>query len=165
MPLQEPPRTSKRLRFSRLQLVGMIAMAAVPILAMAGVFSPRSSTLAARSDAIEIEVKYSNRARLSLALAMDLKVTNVSAETIDDVRVSFDESYLSAFTSVSMTPSPETVTPDATVVHLGDMGAGEAKAINIELKPASPWHRQGKVRASAERGPGAEVTLSTWVLP
>jgi hypothetical protein len=60
---QGPPQIRRRLRFSPLQAIGILALLSIPALALAGVFGTDVSSASAESEGLRVDVTYPGRMR------------------------------------------------------------------------------------------------------
>ena len=86
----QPPDIRRRLRFERFHLVGLLAFAAVPVLALFNVFGERWERASTRAGALELRVLYAERYRYRQLSSVEVLVTNTSSRWIDTLTVAFD---------------------------------------------------------------------------
>jgi hypothetical protein len=81
------------------------------------------------------------------------------------VEVGFDASYISNFSDVTFTPSVDTVTDTTYIVNIDEVQPGETRQVSLSLKADAHWRHQGAIIVSPEEGPGAQLSVTTWVFP
>jgi hypothetical protein len=111
------------------QAIGLILIAALPIMALAGAFDPDRTTLEGRSASINATLEYPERVPFSSLAHMRLKVTNLSNRLLDTVLVEFDTAYLARFTQINILPQPQRVF----AVALTDLKPQEKREVLVEM--------------------------------
>lgn len=150
----------RRIALTRKQWIGLPFLAAVPILALAGVFGERSMTTSARSGPILITVRYPERFRYRQMQSLDVSVRNVSTRVLDTVRVALDTSYVMRFIGVRIEPAPQS----DFVVPLTNLKPSETRLVSAELTGDRYGVHQGRVVATSGVD-SATVVLRTIVFP
>ena len=161
----QPPRFERRLNFRPLQIVGIVYLLILPVLAVLGVFGESFDSVDASGAALEMTVDYPSRFRYKMLNTITVEVHNVSGETLDTVTVSFDASYIDQFSTVTFTPSVETVTGNEYQVELTDIGPDETQVVTVEIQAERYWRHSGTITASPGSGEPVEVEISTTVFP
>ena len=160
---QEParaPEVSRRLNFTRKQLIVMPLFAAIPILSLFGLFGERRAAVYAASRSVAMSIRYPRRFRYRQVQSLDIAIRNVSARVIDTIDVSLDTAYVSRFSSVRIEPAPRA----AFTVAITDVQPGESRLISAELWGDRYGRHQGRIRAVV-RGDTAAATVQTIVFP
>lgn len=158
--LPRAPAMRRRIALTRKQWIGLPVLAAVPVLALAGVFGERSTTTAARSTTIQIFVRYPERFRYRQVQSLEVSVRNVSTSPLDTVRVALDTSYVTRFAAVRIEPAPRT----AFVVALTNLKPAETRLVAAELTGDQYGVHQGRVVVTSGVD-SAAVALRTIVFP
>ena len=157
---QSPPRTARRLSFTRKQLIGLPLLLTVPILTLLGVFGERSTRVSARSKALTIAAQYPERFRYRQVQSLQVSVTNITSRVLDTVHVSLDTAYISRFSSVRIEPAPH----DAFAIDLRAVKPGESRLISAELWGERYGRHRGCILASTGSDT-ARLEVSTLVFP
>jgi len=144
----------------RLQLIGMPFIAALPLLAMFGVFGDRSTSVEASSGALHARVEFPTRLRARPSRPITVTVSNTSAETMDTITVAFDSAYVDRFTGVTFVPSPD---EDYTVA-MTEVGPGETRRIRVEMQAQKAGAHAGRITIRA-RDNRLDVPVRTIVFP
>jgi len=156
----EPPHPARRVTLTRKQWLGLPLIILVPVLALFGVFGEHRSEIQLRGRALSVIVRYPDRFRYRQLQRLDIALRNTSTRTIDTLRVSFDTSYISRFSSVRIVPSPRL----AFVVDLLGVAPGETRLITGELWGEQYGLHRGRIVASAGSD-SAVVEIRTLVFP
>ena len=163
-PLQDaPPQAPElggRISLTARQVLGLPLLAAVPLLAVLGVFGERATTAVARSAVTEVTVTYPSRFRYRQVQPLRVTVRNRSATTIDTVFVSFDTAYIARFSSVRFDPA----VTSAFVVPVARLGPGVAALVSAELWGEAYGRHRGRVVVST-KGDSLSIPISTIVFP
>lgn len=154
------PELPRRVRLRPLHWVGMAIIAAIPVCAAFGLFGSSATTGSASSPSIEVTVDYPTRCRYEVLELLEVRVRNRSSQTIEEVTVVFDPSYLNGFSQAQFTPSPER----AFEVELKQLKPGETQLISAEIQGEKYGRYRGAIvaRAGAE---SASVDVSTFIFP
>jgi len=156
----EAPSIRRRLALTRKQMLGLPLLAAVPVLALFGVFGERRADVRAASAAVEMLVRYPERFRYRQIQPLDVTVRNISQRAIDTLRVLLDTGYLSRFSSVRIDPAPGA----AFVVTFTNVKPGESRVVSAELWGERYWSHRGRLVATAGAD-SAAVEVRTLVFP
>lgn len=156
----EAPKSDGRISLTAKQVVGLPLLAAVPLLALLGVFGERAATAVARSNAVEVTVTYPARFRYRQVEPLRVAVRNTSANTLDTVLVSFDTAYIARFSSVRFDPA----VTSAFVVPVSHLAAGASGLVSVELWGEQYGRHGGRIVVTA-RGDSLSVPISTFVFP
>ena len=156
----EAPKTVARISLTAKQVIGLPLIAAVPLLALFGVFGERATTAVARSSTIEVTVTYPARFRYRQVQPLRVAVRNTSPRSIDTAFVSFDTAYIARFSSVRFDPAVRS----AFVVPATDIAPGATALVSVELWGEHYGNHRGRVVVAA-KGDSVAVPLSTFVFP
>ena len=156
----QAPTITRRISLTRKQRVGLPVLAAVPLLAVLGVFGERQAEAHVSSRSVAMDVRYPERFRYRQAQSLEVTVRNVSGRAIDTLVVSLDTAYVSRFSSVRIDPSPQT----AFVVALTGMRPGETRLVSAELSGDQYGRHRGRILAVAGADTAA-VAVRTLVFP
>lgn len=156
-----PPRVGHRFALYGWQVPGLIVLALLPVLALAGVFGESHADATARSGELALSVRHPDRLRFEQITTMDIDVTNVGRTSIDTVVVSIEPAYLSRFSGVAITPSPSEVFE----VELTNVPPGETRRVHVEMDAMRPGRHRGAVSATGGGADTARLAVSTIVFP
>jgi len=156
----EAPPMRRRFRTDPFQLIGLAFIAAVPILAVAGIFGMSRAEVAGRGGGLELTVRYVEHLRFGQTHNVEIVVTNAGTRAIDTLTVAMDPSYLRGFTDATWTPSPAR----AYEVDRADVEAGESRLVVVTLRADRDGRHTGAVTATAG-GDTARVVLRTFIFP
>ena len=155
-----PPEHDRGIELNPLQLIGLPALALIPVLAMAGVFGESWTSKGAESPALQVLVDHPSRFRARLSKPLAVLVHNRSGTSLDTVRVTFDSTYMDRFTGISFVPDAD----EAYVVSLTDVKPGERRRVQLEIDGGRMGRHSGRVVVST-RSDTTVVPLRTMVLP
>lgn len=164
MPDESPPQAPglrRKLRFGRLQAVGIVAMFSIPLLALAGVFGESWETTRAQSPDLSIHVEYPERFRYKQINKLVVSIENRGAETMDSVMVAFDPAYVLAFSGPLFIPSAS----QAFRVPLTQLEPGDTELILLKIQGEKYGRHSGDIRVWNTRGDSLAVTVSTFIFP
>jgi hypothetical protein len=164
----EPPEVKRVGHFYPANIIGMLALAVLPLLALLGVFNEQVSTASASAPGLSVEVRYLTRTRFSLPVTLHIVVENRTEAPLTGLTVSIDRAYLEGFRSVQSMPDVMRTTPDSLEIDLADLAPGEAQVIEASMNAVRIGSHRGEitVRAEIEGSEGAaEVAIETLVLP
>jgi hypothetical protein len=112
-----------------------------------------------------MQVHYPVRFRYKTINSLEVSFTNTSSSTIPTLIVAFDQSYISRFSDVKFTPSPESVTGTDYRVRLNDIGPGEIRRVAVSLQGERYGLHRGNIRALTAKAGELQVSVSTFVFP
>lgn len=138
------PAVAPRVRMHREELIGMVALALLPLLALLGLFGPGDGEARAAGDVLALEVTYPERVRRGMPATLEARVTNRSAATLPTVALDPGGAFADAFTSVQVTPPPAG-TYD---VVLRDVRPGETRRVIVALTAHEAGRHEGTVVAT-----------------
>lgn len=161
----EPPPLKRFVKVERLQLIGVPLLAAVSIAGLFGAFDDTSARSGARGTPLAVHVEFPSRVQLAQSKPILIEVRNESSDDLGDVAVEIDRDYLDALPPASVLPEPEEITPEAYVIQLGALQAGEVRRVALEVKPEKIGQREGEVRVTSGGRRLAGIELSTFVFP
>lgn len=156
----QPPDIRRRLRFEPFHLVGLLVFAAVPALALFGVFGERWERAYARAGALELSVLYAERYRYRQISSVEVLVTNTSGRWIDTLTVAFDTAYISRFSNIMISPPPVR----GYEVDLFAIEPGGTRLVVAEIQGFRYWRHRGAIIAAAGADT-ARVEVETLVFP
>lgn len=161
--LPDPPKAPdirRGVSFHTFQWVMIPLLAALPLLALSGVFGERWRTETAAAGPLEITVHYPTAFRYKMINTLTATVTNRSGTVLDTVTVSLDSAYANRFSTVTAIP-PFTAAHDVEVVALAP---AESRLVRIEMQGERYWRHEGFVRVISGTDT-ASVAVSTIVFP
>lgn len=100
----QPPELTPRIRLYRYQWVGVAMLAALPVLALAGVFGQSSRESEVRGRNIEVAVRAPARLRYNQLDRIEVRVRNTSTLPLDTVRVALDSGFAAGFSAIRGLP-------------------------------------------------------------
>ncbi|HEY5062031.1 MAG TPA: hypothetical protein VII52_10875 [Gemmatimonadaceae bacterium] len=156
----DPPTVERRVVLTAKQRIGVPLIAAVPLLALLGLFGESSNTASVRSASLEVRASYPTRFRYRQIQALRVDVRNISRVTLDTVMVSVDTAYVSRFSSVRFDPAPTA----AYVVPLTHLRPGEHGLVSAELWGEQYGRHRGRITVTAP-GDSVAISISTFVFP
>ncbi len=156
----QPPDIRRRLRFEPFHLEGLLAFAAVPVLALFGVFGERWERAYARTGALDLRVLYAERYRYRQISSVEVLVTNTSGRWIDTLTIAFDTSYISRFSNIVINPPPAR----GYEVDLTGVEPGGTRLVVAEIQGFRYGRHHGAVIAAAGADT-ARVDVETLVFP
>lgn len=164
----QPPPVPRKFVLTRVQKWGLPPLFLIPVLAMAGAFGITEERTEVSSGALAVDVSYPSVLRFKVIRPLVVRVQNQGVGTLNSVTVAFSNDYLSAFSNVAFTPTPDTVTAEAFLVGLGDLAPGAVREVHVELQAEDYWAHDGTVSVTID-GPGsgrdASLHIRTIVLP
>lgn len=162
----QPPEFERRLQFHLTQLIGVPLLALLPILAAFGVFGTLRDEARVQTAVLELQVRYPTRFRYKTVEPLEVEVRNLLSEPLPTVVVRLETDYLSAFSSVQITPSPTSLTEEVYEVTLAEVQPGETRLVSLELQAQDYWRHRGAISATAEGdAEAAEVEVASFVIP
>jgi hypothetical protein len=157
----QPPGQRARLRLSAAQYVGVPLMALVPVLALAGVFGERRELRQDVHGGLLLSARVPTRFRYRQRMTLEVSVTNRGSDSLGDVRVRLDSTYLDRFSSVALSPH---ASPDG-VVRFGALGPQQTDRLTVTLEGERAGALRGVAVATDAAGDTARVTLASTVFP
>ena len=155
------PSVDRRFALYRFQVPGLILLALIPVLALAGVFGESHADAEARAGDLAVRVRHPSRLRFEQISTMDVRVTNAGASRIDTITVSIDTAYLSQFSGVTLTPSASAPFD----VELTGVAPGESRHVRVEMDAMRPGRHRGEVRVTAGGADTAKLDIATIIFP
>jgi hypothetical protein len=156
----DPPTVERHVVLTAKQRIGVPFIAAVPLLALLGVFGESSNTVSVRSASFEVRASYPARFRYRQIQALRVDVRNISRLPLDTVKVSVDTAYVSRFSSVRFDPAPTA----AYVVPVTHLRPGEHGLVSAELWGEQYGRHRGRIAVTA-LGDSVAISISTFVFP
>lgn len=160
-----PPAFARRLRFGWTQIIGVGLLALLPLAALTGVLGTVEQETSARSGSLSVEARYPSALHYKSSHTVVLDLRNDGEQALRDVRVRFDNAYLSRFAGVRFTPHATRLDERHAEVPLGEIEAGASQRVVLELQASEYGRPQGSIVALASGTGEARVQLSTLVLP
>ena len=157
----EAPSVEQRFALYRFQVPGLILLALLLVLAVAGAFGESHAEAEASAGDLAVRVRHPSRLRFERITTMDVLVRNAGATRIDTIVVSIDTAYLSRFSGVTLTPSA-TAPFD---VELTDVAPGELRLVHVEMDAMRAGRHRGTLRVSAGGADTATLDIATIVFP
>lgn len=154
------PAVAPRLRFRKLEIVGVAIIAAFPLLAIFGAFGPRTGEDRATAGDLELSVSFPRLTRVSLDSEIVAAVKNEGAKPAGPIYVALSANYLEDTEKNLFIPEPQS----PYVFLLPNLAPGDSASIRIEFSPASLGLKHGRLELAAA-GEEADVLLHTVVLP
>jgi hypothetical protein len=132
-PLPEPPPppdAPRHIKLYRYQWIGVAALSALPLLAIAGLFGETRSVSEARGGSIEAVMRFSTRVRNNQIHRIEVRVRNLSGANLDTVHVSLDSAFAGRFAEIRAIPELERPFD----IALSDVPANGVSSAVIELR-------------------------------
>lgn len=156
----QPPRIAPRLHLHRSELIGLPAIAVLPLLALLGVFGPSQKTVQEQSGTIEWSVDYPSRIRYAQIERLTVQLTNRGAAPVSQISLGIDPDYMHAFSDVAFEPQPRTPYR----IDIPELGPGESRLVAVQMTADAYGPQRGRVSVEAG-GASASADLSTFVFP
>lgn len=144
----EPPAApdfERRVSFHPSRLVGLLLIAVVPSLALAGVFGMSSGTVSGRGELVTVAVEFPASQRYRVRQPLRIAITNTGTETVASVELRLSTAYLSAFSDVTFTPAPDLLDDESYVFTLTDFVGGEMRRIEAQVQAQRYWRHSGSL--------------------
>lgn len=154
------PRIPRRISLYTYQWIGMAVLAALPVLALFGVFGERWRSTHVASGAIEASVTWPTAFRYLMVNAIDVQVRNRSGTAIDTLTIALDTAYANRFSAVTAIPTFSA----AYEVGLSAIAPGETRHVRIEIRGEEYWSHSGSLTI-ATRSDTLIVPLTTMIFP
>jgi hypothetical protein len=152
----------RHLRFYALQAVGVPALLCLPLFAFFGLLDDKRTTERVTTPSMEVEVDYSYRTRYSLPETVEVRIRNVTEQTLENVALHLDPHFFPQMRQLVITPAPE----QAYSVSLGRLAPGEVKTVRAEYRNHLLGRSRATIWAQAPEEPKAAVIpLRFWIYP
>jgi hypothetical protein len=161
----EAPEFDRRVELNWTQLIGVPLIMLLPVLALLGLFGQTFDTAVQANDELELHVRYATRFRHGMVNPVEVTVRNLSAQTVENVRVEFDDAYLGRFIRVTFKPEVARISQEAYTVALGPIAPGESRRVVVTVEADEYGRHHGRVTAAGENGPAVVVSLTTTIFP
>ena len=155
-----PPDVRRSVSLPATQWIGIAAFAALPLLALPGLFGERHTTIAAQHGALDVSIRYPTILRYRLLSPIDLHIHNRGRSVLDTVTVALDSAFASRFSAVNAVP-PFTGHYD---VRLTDLAPRHQRHVRIEIRGERYWKHEGTLTIAA-RADTVRVPLTTVTFP
>lgn len=159
------PKTERKLRFHRTQVIGVPLLALIPILALFFAFGTTHERNSMEVGSMEVDVLFPGRFRHKTVAPLQVSVRNHGDAPLQEAFVSIDKEYLDAFETTGFSPAPIMVTEGAYVFALGEIPAGEARALDGTLQAQRHWRHSGRITVRGDSGDVAELRVVTFAFP
>lgn len=155
-----PPQHRPRIKIYRFQLIGLPFLAALPILALLGVFGERWDAVAASDGSLAATVHYPTALRYKMIDEIEMLVSNRGGAVIDTVTVALDTAYASRFSTINAVP--QFTRPFE--IGLAQIQPGESRRVRIEIQGERYWSHSGELtfRSATDT---VRIHLTTMVFP
>lgn len=160
-----PPDFRRRLRFGWTQIVGVGLLSLLPVVALTGALDTTERTAEAHAGTLALVARYPASMHHGSNATLELSVRNDGSQPLRDVRLRFDDRYLSRFADLRFTPPPWRLDDTHAEVLLGEIAGGETRRVVLHLQADHYGRPQGSIVAQAEPSDEARVDVSTLVLP
>lgn len=157
----DPPSHHRRLSLSRAQRFGLPVLMLIPLLALAGVFGERDTSVQRTRGTLLVAVRSPARLRYRQRMTLALSVSNRGTGPLADVRVRFDSAYLGRFSGVVIVPQ---ASADGSV-WLGTLMPSSSAGVSVTLEGERAGRARGGVTAVDARGDTVRLPLATFVFP
>ena len=139
------PEVRRRIRLYPYQWVGLIVLASMPVLAVAGTFGESREAHHGRSAGLDVVVRYPGRMRYKQQHQIEIQLRNVATRAYDTVWVTVDSALLARFSDVRAIP-PFTRAFEVPVVHVAP---GESRLVLLEVQAEQYGHHDGVITVAA----------------
>ena len=156
----QPPPMDRGLRLPWSQWLGVSIIAAIPVLAIFGVFGERWQTSETEGAGLRARVEYPTRLRSMSRKSMTVEIENRSSTSLDTVEVVFDPAYMGRFSSPAFIPPPR----DAYTVSLLGLRPAETRMVHVDVQGESIGRHDGRIVVRS-RGDSIALALGTTVFP
>lgn len=160
-----PPDFPRRLRFGWTQIIGVGLLSLLPIVALTGALGSIERETHARSGALVLNVRYPASMHYKAKQTVELHARNDGAQALRDVRVRFDDAYLSRFDELHFTPQVSLLDERHAEIALGELDAGATRRVLLHFEADRYGRARGSISVVAESAGEARVDVSTLVLP
>ena len=157
----EPPEVARRIALHPGQAIFLALLTLFVALALFGAFGSTQATAHASGPGLELAVEHPARFRYREVAPIRITLRNTSGRPLDTVRVRLDEAYVSAFSNVTFTPSPQ----GAWEVVLTDVEPGEVRLISGELQAERYGRHRGTVTVTARGLRPLALDVATFTFP
>jgi hypothetical protein len=155
------PEMPRRTRLYPFQRVGLPLLALIPVLALLEVFGEARRQTHAATSTFAVEVDHPTRLRTGQESSIEVVVRNLSPDTLDTVRVIFDQPFLHRFSNLSMMPSPDS----RGAVEVPGIEPAGVRRLLVELEAARVGRGDGILSVATGAGDSVAIWIETFVLP
>ena len=164
------PEIQRRVSFNGAQLAGLVFIAAVPVLAVTGLFGISRRTVTGTSEQVTVTVDYPVTQRFKVRQPFVIDVANTGTAPLASVEVRLDTAYVSAFSDVAFTPGPDVIDEGDLVFTLQALEPGTTRRIKAEMQAQIAWQHGGQLSwtSFAEDGTSVDsgaVEFTTMIWP
>lgn len=161
----QPPSMERKFKLYPTQLIGIPLMILVPVLALLGVFGETHHEVTASNPQLEMRVEYPTRFRYKMIDTVSVSLTNISAQPINTLEVSFDRTYIEAFSTVTFTPAIEQITETVYLLKVTDLQPGETRVVSVTIQAEGYGMHEGAITVAPESGEAIRVLIETFTFP
>ena len=161
----QPPQMERKIQLYPYQWIGVPLLFLLPVLALVGLFGERLTAVSAANEAVRLQVEYPARSRYRINEPLIIEVTNLTGQGPITMTVTISRAYIEQFSSVTFTPQPNEITPEAYVVEVVNVPAGGARYVSVELQAERYWRHTADISAFVEGAAPVQTSISTWVFP
>jgi hypothetical protein len=161
----QPPPFQRRIKIPLPQALGLAALCALVVAALAGLLGLTSGETQASNDGLQVTVSYPKVLRYRTSLPLEIEVRNAGSGALNRVDVRIDRSYLEAFQDVRLTPDAREVGARHVTVSLDGLPAGESRKVVAWLEAHQRGRQPARLQVAADSRPALELDWSTTVLP
>lgn len=133
----------------------------IVILGVSNYFGEAQDTIKLTREALEITVDYPKKIRYLQASELSVELKNTSNDSIQNVQVQFDKTYMQNFSDIKSIPQMD----GAYFVNLGTISPGQSKSLNIELDSKKHGTHKGEIILSYDNKNLPPVDLETTSFP
>jgi hypothetical protein len=155
------PDIDRRVRVYPRQLVGLVILATIPALAMLGLLGASQHRVAGATPALEVEVEYPGRMRVSGQEVLRIVATNRTGSPLEGVRALLPDGYMAAFAAHE---AVHEATPDH-VVTFPLLEPGRSRTVQVALLAERFGRHEGPIHVVAATGDTLTLTIRTFILP
>jgi hypothetical protein len=155
------PEVERRVRLGPRQAVGMVALLAIPVLAMVGTLGHEAAREVRAGPGLDVVVEYPSRMRMTRQASLRVTLTNRTEQVIDHARVRLPAAYLQVFATpyVGREPVP------ADGAEVGSLDPGRPAMVEVVLMADRFGRPEGTIRVTSSAGDSLTVPIRTIILP
>jgi len=155
-----PPHIAPKVRLGPSEKVGLPFLFLLPILAVAGVFGPRTEKVEAAAGPLAMSVEYPARLRFENSERLLVRVRNGGASPVSGISLAFDPEYMHAFSPATFDPAPDV----SYLIDIDTLDPGESRLVSVQLTADEYGPHRGWVTLSSGETKG-RIKLQTFIFP
>ncbi|HET6599751.1 MAG TPA: hypothetical protein VFG60_07285 [Burkholderiaceae bacterium] len=160
-----PPPFQRKIAIDRVQRVGILLLALIPLAAMLGAFGLRSDETAASGHGVSLQLRYPALMRYTTSLPLNMRIGNTSGRTLSHLSVRIDTDWLSSFSPSDFTPPVQRVTTHYAELRLPDLAPGDETLVVGMLQGQDRGRHGGRIAIAIGDRVAVQSDVRTIVLP